>query len=117
MLKLGNFLFDDDWSGRQSCFMYFEGDEEETPSWSVHIGFTSGEFNGEDTFYIYEHEPFPAYKLKVLEIQTDHAHIQCSGILVSDGYAKPYTTEKFEIDSWLPVIESVKEWEKLGLQR
>ena len=25
------------------------------------------------------------------------------------------TKEEFEIDSWIPVIESVKDWEKFGL--
>ena len=43
------------------------------------------------------------------------AHIKCSGTLVVDGYADLPTKEKFEIDSWIPVIESVKDWEKLRL--
>lgn len=43
------------------------------------------------------------------------AHIKCSGTLVVDGYAEPSTKEEFEIDSWIPVIESVKDWEKFGL--
>ena len=42
------------------------------------------------------------------------AHIKCRGTLVVDGYAEPPTKE-FEIDSWIPVIESVKDWEKFGL--
>jgi len=29
-----------------------------------------------------------------------------------DGYTNPYIEEKFEIDSWIPVIESVIDWEK-----
>lgn len=69
----------------------------------------------EDSFYIYEHEPLVECKLKILEIKTNKAHIKCSGTLIVDGYAKPYTKEKFEIDSWVPVIESVKDWEKFGL--
>ena len=43
------------------------------------------------------------------------AHIKCSGTLVVDGYADLPIKEKFEIDSWIPVIESVKDWEKLRL--
>lgn len=43
------------------------------------------------------------------------AHIKCRGTLVVDGYAEPPTKEEFEIDSWIPVIESVKDWEKFGL--
>lgn len=151
MLKIGDsVVFEDDWSNRRSCLMYFKGDEEEPAFWSVDIGFCEGDFHGEeirpslsinsidtvkesvsdligesfaikkieescdreDTFYIYEHEPLVSYQLKILEIEDHKAHIKCSGILVVDGYAKPYTTEKFEIDSWVPVIESVKDWEK-----
>jgi len=69
----------------------------------------------EDSFYIYEQEPLVDYELKILEIRTDQAHIKCSGTLVVDGYAKPYTKEKFEIDSWVPIITSVKDWGKFGL--
>ena len=69
----------------------------------------------EDTFYIYEHEPLVGYELKILEIKTNKAHIKCSGTLIVDGYAELYTKENFEIDSWIPIIESVKDWEKFGL--
>ena len=69
----------------------------------------------EDSFYIYEHEPLVDYELKIFEIKTNKAHIKCSGTLIVDGYAEPYTKEKFEIDSWIPIIESVKDWEKFGL--
>ena len=47
-----------------------------------------------------------SYKLKILEIRNSKAHIQCSGILIVDGYAEPYEQEKFEIDSWIPVIRA-----------
>ena len=60
----------------------------------------------EDSFYIYEHEPIVSYKLKILEIRNSKAHIQCSGILIVDGYTEPYEQEKFEIDSWIPVIRA-----------
>lgn len=69
----------------------------------------------EDSFYIYEHEPLVSYELKLLELREDQAHVKCSGTLIVDGYAKPYTKARFEIDSWLPVITSVKDWEKFGL--
>ncbi len=32
MLKIGNFVFEDDWKHRRSSLMYFEGDEDESPS-------------------------------------------------------------------------------------
>lgn len=154
MLKIGeSFVFEDDWSRRQSSLMYFEGDEDEAASWSVHIGFARGDFDGEkispslcinpidtdkksvaelagesfsvmtieescareDSFYIYEHEPLVGYELKIIEIKNNKAHIKCSGTLIVDGYAEPYTKEKFEIDSWIPIIGSVKDWEKFGL--
>lgn len=72
-------------------------------------------YNREDAFYIYEHEPLVNYTSKILEIREDKAHIKCCGTLIVDGYAKPYTEEKFEIDSWLPMIESVRDWEKFAL--
>lgn len=72
-------------------------------------------YDREDSFYIYEHEPLVSYELKILEIKDDTAHIMCKGILIVDGYAKPPATEKFEIDSWLPIIKSVNDWEKFGL--
>lgn len=43
------------------------------------------------------------------------AHIKCSETLVVDGYTEPPTKEEFEIDSWIPVIESVKDGGKFGL--
>lgn len=36
MLKIGkNYMFEDDWNGRQSCLMYFK--EDSSASWSVRI--------------------------------------------------------------------------------
>lgn len=68
----------------------------------------------EDPFYIYEHEPLDNYELKILEIDPDKAHIKCSGTLVVDGHAEPPAKEEFEIDSWIPMIGSVKDWERFG---
>ena len=153
MLKIGKFVFEDDWTHRRSSLMYFKRNEDEAPSWSVDIGFAKGDYNGEeilpslcinpidtkkesiadlvgesfsvmttdesydreDSFYIYEPEPLADYKLEILEIDSDKAHIKCSGTLIVDGYKEPPIKEKFEIDSWIPVIESVKDWEKFGL--
>lgn len=67
----------------------------------------------EDTFYIYEFEPMVSYELEVLEIKDSRAHIRCNGILIVDGYSTPYLQESFEIDAWIPVIESVNDWEKV----
>ena len=66
----------------------------------------------EDTFYLYESEPMVSYDLEVLEIRNNRAHLICKGILIVDGYSEPYIQESFEIDSWVPVIESVNDWVK-----
>lgn len=66
----------------------------------------------EDTFYLYESEPMVSYDLEVLEIRDNRAHLICKGILIVDGYSEPYIQESFEIDSWVPVIESVNDWVK-----
>lgn len=69
----------------------------------------------EDTFYIYESEPMISYKLEIIEIKDDNAHIRCTGVLIVDGYAYPIEKEYFEIDSLIPIIESVDDWKKFGL--
>ena len=69
----------------------------------------------EDTFYIYESEPMISYKLEIIEIKDDNAHIRCIGILIVDGYAEPIEKEYFEIDSLIPIIESVDDWKKFEL--
>lgn len=66
----------------------------------------------EDTFYLYESEPMVSYDLEVLEIRDNRAHLICKGILIIDGYSEPYIQESFEIDAWVPVIESVNDWVK-----
>ena len=55
----------------------------------------------EDSFYLYEHEPFVEYKLEVKDIKGDKARILLKAIVVEDGYAKPYTTASLEVDCWL----------------
>ena len=69
----------------------------------------------EDTFYIYESEPMVSYRLEIIEIKDDNAHIRCTGILIVDGYAEPIEKGYFEIDSLIPIIESVDDWKKFGL--
>ena len=69
----------------------------------------------EDTFYIYESEPMISYKLEIIEIKDDNAHIRCTGILIVDGYAEPIEKGYFEIDSLIPIIESVDDWKKFEL--
>ena len=39
MLKIKDFIFQDDWGDRRSCLMFFEADQEESASWAVDIGF------------------------------------------------------------------------------
>lgn len=48
MLKIGKFVFEDDWTHRRSSLMYFKRNEDEAPSWSVDIGFAKGDYNGEE---------------------------------------------------------------------
>lgn len=69
----------------------------------------------EDTFYIYESEPMISYKLEIIDIKDDNAHIRCTGVLIVDGYADPIEKEYFEIDSLIPIIESVDNWKKFEL--
>ena len=53
-----------------------------------------------------------SYEVEVLEIKDSMAHVKCSGVMIVDGYSDPYVQEAFEIDSWIPVIESVDDWAK-----
>lgn len=69
----------------------------------------------EDTFYVFEHEPLEKYQLTILDIDNDRAHIKCTGIAVINGYAKPYTTGKFEMNCWLPIIKDLSDWDKFDL--
>ena len=71
----------------------------------------------EDSFYIYENEPLIEYRIEVLDIAEAKSHIKCNGVLILDGYAEPWIEEGFEIDSWVPVIESAQDWNKLYLWR
>ena len=32
--------------------------------------------------------------------------------MIVDGYSDPYEEGKFEIDSWVPIIESASDWAK-----
>ena len=154
MLKIRDFIFQDDWGDRRSCLMFFKADGEESASWAIDIGFKPGDFEGneispsicinpidtdkstvkelvgttfsvktveeseerEDSFYIYENEPLIEYRIEALDIVEAKAHIKCNGVLILDGYAEPWIEEGFEIDSWIPVIESVQDWDKLSLK-
>lgn len=55
----------------------------------------------EDTLYIYEHEPFERYSLKILEVSGKMVHIQIEGTAITDGYSEPYKTADFSGDFWL----------------
>lgn len=55
----------------------------------------------EDTFYLYEHEPFVEYKLEIIDVNDNIFHVRINGTVVEDGHAKPYTTAPLEIDCFL----------------
>ena len=130
MLKIKGFTFQEDWENRRSCIMFFKADREESASWAVDVGFKPvKELVGttfsvktaldseerEDSFYIYENEPLLEYRIEILDIVEAKAHIKCNGVLILDGYTEPWTEERFQIDSWIPVIESVQDWDNLSL--
>ncbi len=46
MLKIKDYIFQDDWGDRRSCLMFFKADREESASWAVDIGFKPGNFEG-----------------------------------------------------------------------
>ena len=48
MLKIRDFIFQDDWEDRRSCLMFFKADREESASWAVDIGFKTGDFEGNE---------------------------------------------------------------------
>ena len=48
----------------------------------------------------------------MLVIKDSMALVWCSVIMIVEGYSDPYVQETFEIDSWIPVIESVDDWAK-----
>ena len=48
MLKIRDFIFQDDWEDRRSCLMFFKADREESASWAVDIGFKPGDFEGNE---------------------------------------------------------------------
>ena len=60
----------------------------------------------EDTFYVWEHEPFEKLKLEIVDIDTKEGkvHVKCEGIAVIDGYSEPFKTATFMLDCWVPVI-------------
>lgn len=69
----------------------------------------------EDSFYLYEHEPFVEYRFTILAVENKKIHIEGSGTIVRDGYADPYTTAHFALNGWLPVITCAKDWDRLGI--
>lgn len=58
----------------------------------------------EDTMYLFEHEPFERYSLKILGSKEGRVHLFCKGIAITDGYSEPYISELFELDAWIKII-------------
>lgn len=56
-----------------------------------------------DSFYLYESEPFVKYKIEILEISEQNAHIKLNGVCITDGYSKPYKTEDFTVDAIITI--------------
>lgn len=70
----------------------------------------------EDSFSIYDAFPMPEYTIEILEITDDKVHVSCKGkLIVDEDEEEDFITEDFEMDSWLPLILSVDDWEKFGL--
>lgn len=55
----------------------------------------------EDLLYIYEHEPFVKYSLKILEVSGKMIHINMEGTAITYGYSVPYETADFSGNFWL----------------
>ena len=55
----------------------------------------------EDSFYVFEHEPFMDYSFTIVDIKDGIAHITISGTAITDGYSRPVKTEKFSGEFWI----------------
>lgn len=64
----------------------------------------------EDLFEIYDSEPIVQYRVEIVEIQEDKIRVKCSGKINVEE-----ELHSFKMDSWLPVIQEVSDWEKFGL--
>lgn len=58
----------------------------------------------EDTFYIYEQEPFEQYELSIVDIKDKMAYIKCSGTVGIYGYSNTCKSTKFELNSRIPIV-------------
>lgn len=88
------------------CINYFE-----TTAKSIH-DLTGMEFfvnsleesnEREDTIYLFEHEPFENYSLKILESRDGIVRVFSKGVVVTDGYSEPYVSAPFELDAWIKI--------------
>lgn len=57
----------------------------------------------EDTMYLFEHEPFEKYSLKILENKDGRVRVFCKGVAVTCGYSEPYISAPFELDAWINI--------------
>lgn len=64
----------------------------------------------EDLFGIYDDEPVEEYKIEIIEFKDNKVKIKCNGTVSIDEESYP-----FSMDTWLPVIQEVSDWEKFGL--
>lgn len=88
------------------CINYFETNAksiQDLDGMDVFVNSLEESNEREDTMYLFEHEPFEKYNLKILESKDDRVRVFCKGVAVTDGYSEPYTSAPFELDAWIKI--------------
>lgn len=88
------------------CINYFETNAkriEDLNGMEVFVNSLEESNEREDTMYLFEHEPFEKYSLKILESKNGRVHVFCEGVAVTYGYSEPYMFAPFELDAWIKI--------------
>ncbi|MBZ9634873.1 hypothetical protein [Clostridium sp. FP1] len=88
------------------CINYFETDAKSIQDLNGMESFVNSleeSDEREDTMYLFEHEPFEKYSLKILESKDDRVRVFCKGVVVTNGYSEPYISAPFELDTWIKI--------------
>jgi hypothetical protein len=97
----------DGWNAAPSiCINFFETNAksvQELIGIKVFVNSLEESNEREDTIYLFEHEPFEKYSLKILESKDSKVHVFCKGVAVTDGYSEPYISAPFELDAWIKI--------------